>query len=311
MKKSLFFFVSILALQTAGVVNGEDKIERIDSLKGSRELVYRDEVLAEVRSYDAQGAIREEKFFDASSLPFETRSYIREGGLLVRVELTDASGIPEGSMTYRYDRYGRLLGVDFDGSLGTGSVGMIASGAIPQGSWVSAGAMTVLGYDQSGRIAIVQTIKDGVALSVESREYSEGGLISLVRTENNTSGLSSELIYDTEGRASMRTDTPTKGPQIKTEYRYDDSGRLVEEIIKRGGHRSSRTLAYAEGGAPVREETRVDGELLLTVEYIENGRVEEIYNDGIVFVRATYIGGRKIKDEFYADGLPLRTREYR
>ena len=50
--------------------------------------------------------------------------------------------------------------------------------------------------------------------------------------------------------------------------------------------------------------------MLLAVTYIENGRVEELYEDGALFVKATYIGGRKIKDEFFADGVLVRTRDY-
>jgi hypothetical protein len=29
-----------------------------------------------------------------------------------------------------------------------------------------------------------------------------------------------------------------------------------------------------------------------------------------VFVKATYIGNRKVKDEFYIDGVTIRTRDY-
>ncbi len=49
---------------------------------------------------------------------------------------------------------------------------------------------------------------------------------------------------------------------------------------------------------------------MLAVENIDNGRVEELYDKGELFVKATYIGGRKIKDEFFAGGVPFRTRDY-
>jgi antitoxin component YwqK of YwqJK toxin-antitoxin module len=169
----------------------------------------------------------------------------------------------------------------------------------------------VLGYEGSGRAAIVQTMKDGAVLSLESRTYAEGGGLASAAVEDRPSGLRSEFRYDGKGRVSQRTDTPAKGLKSRTEYLYDDSGRLVEETTSRGGHRASKSSSYSEGGKLVREETRRDGELLLAVDYVEGGRVEELYDGGVIFVRASYSGGRKVKDEFFAEGKLLRTREYR
>jgi hypothetical protein len=59
-----------------------------------------------------------------------------------------------------------------------------------------------------------------------------------------------------------------------------------------------------------REETLRDGSLILSVDYTDDGRVEELYDDGQLFVKATYVGGRKVKDEFYSNGVVSRTREY-
>ena len=255
----------------------------------------------------------------------DEEAYIREGGRIVRVEAVDAMGSPSGSMAYRYDRNGRLLGVSSEGSLGKGAAGMIAAWGLPQGSWITrpggaakaaaaaaaaSAKTTVLGYDDSGRATVVQTMLDGAALSIETRSYGEGGILSSTKIEDKVTGLSSDLQYDGDGRLAARTDTPAKGQILKTEYRYGDSGLLVEELARQGGHRSSKAYEYGEDGKVSREETSRDGELLLAVDYIENGRVEELYEDGSVFVKATYIGGRKVKDEFYLDGVPFRTREY-
>lgn len=309
----------ILALSATGLP-AEDRTETIADSKGYKELVYRGEALAEERSYDAKGAILEERAFDAEALPLETRSYIREGGRIARVEARDASGVPSGSMDYRYDRYGRLLGIASEGSLGVGSAGMIASAALPQGTWVAhpgeaegsagGGTTAVLGYDEAGRATIIQSMRDGAAVSIEKRSYREGGLLASVRTEDKLSGFSSELVYDEKGRKWKRTDTPAKGLVVKVEYRYDESDRLSQELTVRAGHRSIKTMTYAEDGSLAREQTSRDGELLLAVSYIEGGREEELYEDGVVFVKATYLGGRKVKDEFYADGTPVRTRDY-
>ncbi len=307
----LFIFV----LLSAGMASGEDRIERFVDQKNAsgkvaKELVFRNDELMEERIYDTEGALAEEDFFGSSSLPFQMRKYIRAAGRLDRVEYEDAVGMITGSLSYRYDRDGRLLGVDSDGDLGTTSTGMISTGAIPQASWVSGTSSIVLGYDDAGRASIIELMKDGAAVSIERRSYGAKGLPSLVHTEEKNSGKITDLAYDQDGRLTLRTVTPAKGPQAKTEYRYDDSGRLVEELTRRGGGRIPRTLAYSASGSISREETRRDGVLLLIVEYIENGRVEQLYDKGILFVKATYIGGRKIKDEFYIDGSLARTREY-
>ena len=93
--------------------------------------------IREERSYDLSSALLQERLFGADSLPVETRTYLREGGRLVKIEAKDASGNAVGTRSYRYDSEGRLLGVSSEGSLGTGSAGMIARSGMPQGAWVS------------------------------------------------------------------------------------------------------------------------------------------------------------------------------
>jgi antitoxin component YwqK of YwqJK toxin-antitoxin module len=326
MRKGAFLLASALACAVCGLASGEDRTETISDSKGSKELVYRDDILVEERSYDPRGALIQEKAFDASSLPAETRIYVREGARLVRVDALDASGNPSGSRSYRYDRNGRLLGVDSEGSLGAGSAGMIAAGGTPQGAWISrpkpssaegakaeAGVSTetiVLGYDDEGRATIIQTMRDGAALKIEKRSYGEKGLLASVKLEDKLTGLFSELGYDGRGRLATRLDTPAKGLQVRIEYGYDDSDRLAAELSVQGAHRTAKAYEYSAEGKLAREETRRDGELLLAVSYIENGRIEELYEDGAVFVKATYLGGRKVRDEFYADGEILRARDY-
>ena len=318
----LSLFVIIPLLMISGISEGEDRTEKIADSKGWKELVYRNNVLAEDRSFDVQGAILTERFFNTSLIPIETRNYIRVGGRITRVDAVDEFGSPSGSMTYRYDRNGRLLGINSEGAFGAGTAGMIASLSVPQGTWVSNSGhgsetgdsasmkTTVLGYDESGRATIVQTMQNGKAISIEKRVLDEDGLIVSVQIEDSISGLSTSKLYDSKGRVSRRTDTSIKGQPTRTEYRYDDSGRLAEELSFRGGHRASTVFSYSEDGSVVREETSRDSVVLLSITYIENGRIEELYENGIVFVKATYIGGRKVKDEFYLDGVPIRAREY-
>jgi YD repeat-containing protein len=303
-----FLAAAVLLLMAGGMTSGEDRVEHFAD--GTKDLVYSDTVLTEEISYDADGALKKETFFDSSSLPVRTRSYIREGGRLERVEYADAAGKLVGTQSYRYDRDGRLLGVDSDGDLGTISVGMISSGAIPQASWIAGKSTTVLAYDESGRVTMVQTMKDGAAVSVERRSYGDKGRLYSVQTEDKASGLVAETLYDEDGRMSSKIVTPSKGPPAKTRYSYDGAGRLVEETTRQGEHRNEKKMTYSESGTLTREETLRDGSLILSVDYTDDGRVEELYDDGQLFVKATYVGGRKVKDEFYSNGVVSRTREY-
>jgi hypothetical protein len=312
LRKASALCLLILALVPAIACAGEDRVERIKGAKGSKELVYRGDALVEERSYDAGGAILEERSFGPDSLPIETRSYIREDGRLKKVEARDASGVIVGASDYHYDRNGRLLSVSADGSLGDGAAGMVSAGGAPQGSWTENGETTVvLGYDESGRVVALQTIKGGKALSIERRSYGEDGTLSSVATEDKASGSSFELRYDAKGRPTQRRDIPAKGSELKTQYSYDEAGRVVEELRRAGSHATSIRSSYAVDGSLARVETRRDGELLLVVSYVENGRVEELYEGGSPFVRASYIGGRKVKDEFFSDGVLTRSRDYK
>ena len=117
-------------------------------------------------------------------------------------------------------------------------------------------------------------------------------------------------LYDEDGRMSSKIVTPSKGPPAKTRYSYDGAGRLVEETTRQGEHRNEKKMTYSESGTLTREETLRDGSLILSVDYTDDGRVEELYDDGQLFVKATYVGGRKVKDEFYSNGVVSRTREY-
>lgn len=316
MRASTLPVLRLILLLSAGVATAEDRVEKIADSKGYRELVYHGDILAEERSFDLSGAILQESSLDASSLPVETKSYIREKGRIIRVEAADGSGATTGTMSYRYDRYGRLLGVDADGSLGPGSAGMITLHGLPQGAWVSGGeaaakaTTTVLAYDGSGRPTSLQTVVDGNPVSIEDRIYGDDGALKSVHSEDRLSGLSSDFRYDEGGRVVSRVDTPAKGPRLKTEYHYDGSGRLIEERTSGQGHPLSKSYSYDADGKVAKVETRRDGVLLLAVITIENGRQEELYEDGVMFVRATYLGGRKAKDEFFADGELARTREY-
>ena len=136
---ALLALILCLAVRAAFGEGKEDaseneRIERLAGKSGYRELVYRGKDLVEERAFDVKGALLEERYMGEDSLPYETRSYVRAEGRLERVEARDGSGVAIGSMSYRYDRSGRLVGLDAEGSFGEGSSGMISTEGRSPGS---------------------------------------------------------------------------------------------------------------------------------------------------------------------------------
>lgn len=297
---------------------------------GVRELVYRRGALAEERVTDSLGALLEEILYASAppaeassdspskvlpeSAPFESRKYLRsKSGRLDRVEARDSGGELVGSLDYRYDRSGRLLGVASTGSFGPGGAGMISTGGPPQGSWIAAGSSTTASsFDEQGRPLVLKTMLDGKAVLVERRTYGAGPNPVRIETEDLDSGALAAIDGDESGKPMLRKDSIRGKETSRTEYRYDDEGRLVEETARdAAGGLLSRSLSYGEDGALRREETRKDGTLMSAVEYVEGGRVEELYLGGELIVKATYAAGRKVRDEFFSGGESVRRKDYK
>jgi YD repeat-containing protein len=302
---------ALILLSLIGAAGAEERVETIEGAKGSKELVYREEILVESRSFDRQGYLLEETDFGPESLPSGSRLYNRSGGRLLGVDEKDASGELIGQRTYRYDLEGRLLGISSTGSLGEGGTGMLSAESGPKGSWSGNAATTVLSYDAKGRAVLAQTLKDGSVLSVERRSYRDDASLASIVVEDAVKKTRFEITYDESGRQAQRVDTAANKAVTKTSYAYDDRGRLVEEKSSKGGRVGLVSKVYAEDGKLAREETRQDGELVLAIDYIEGGRIEELYDEGELFVKASYLGGRKVKDVFFADGQAVRSREYK
>ena len=99
--------------------------------------------------------------------------------------------------------------------------------------------------------------------------------------------------------------------ELRVEYRYDEAGRLVEERSRGGPGLVLRLLSYGESGELVRAETRIGGVVSESIAYEGETKIVESYHEGELFVRASYAGGRKLREEFFEEGVPVRSKEYR
>jgi YD repeat-containing protein len=278
--------------------------------KGWREIVYRGGAIVEERLTAVDGNLIEEIKYGPSG-PIERRSYVREGGRLARVDISGASGAPTGSMEYRYDVRGRLLRVEYKGAFGTGGAGMVATAAAPSGAWTSTtSAVYVRSLDQRGRPLVIETLREGKVLVRETRSYGDGAFPIRAQLDDIASDSSTVTEYDGIGRPMLRVSSSRKTEISRVAYAYDDAGRLVEESTRIPGSRETRRLSYGPDGALSREEFSVGAAVNRIVSHESGLRIEELYQDGELFVRTTYSGGRKIKDEFFEGGALRRFKEY-
>lgn len=286
-----------------------EKIQRIESSDGYRELSYSDDRLSSERSFDRQGALQSERFYDENRLLSEIRRYYREKGRLKQVKAFDPLGKEIGAIDYRYDAEGRLLGVDLSGVLGSGTAGMLSSDQGPEASWTQDNQTTVYAYNDQGQIEGRYTMKDSATLSAEKREYSEKGRLESTSLEGSKGSLTQKTIYDKDGRVQETIEGEGENT-VHTKYRYDEKGRISESSKSQGTHRISSKFSYDSDGKLIKTEISLDGVLQSVRQNLKDSTIEEFYDEGQLFVRASYKDGRKIKDEFFADGKILRTREY-
>jgi len=263
------------------------------------------------RLLDDMGSILEESFFDSEGLR-ERRIFIRSAGRLRRVESRNPDDELLGALEYRYDGFGRLLAVIPTGNMGSGSVGMIASGPSPSGAWSGDGtSLTVQLLDERGRQTNVETLVEDKAIERRTYDYGEGDLPVRAEEQDLESGTSVVSGFDGEGKILVREEFSKGALSQRTEYRYDSEGRLAEERYRDKGRLVVRTFEYGGKGTLEREETRVDGIVSEAVEYRGELRIVERYHEGSLFAKTTYSAGRKTKDEFYAEGGLIRSKEYK
>jgi len=263
------------------------------------------------RIYDAAGALSEESFYGPEGLA-ETRSYIRSRGRLERIEARDPAGLLVGEMAYRYDGSGRLIGLACSGSFGQGKAGMLASGPAPSATWVAESPkLSIQLLDEAARPLRIEELAEGKASSRREYSYGEGPFPQRSREEELGSGLLVLSDFDQAGRILRRVESRGGADELRVEYRYDEAGRLVEERSRGGLGLVLRLLSYGESGELVRAETRIGGVVSESVAYEGETKIVESYHEGELFVRASYAGGRKLREEFFEEGVPVRSKEYR
>lgn len=243
-----------------------------------------------------------------------TESYEYTKGKLTRVSRVDAEGKETGSRSYRYDPEGRLLSVELDGYYGQVDVGTLGHGGLPQAFWQDApdGTMRIEMFDRLGNVASVSFVKGAKAYAVQRFAYDKAGRLlsdSLSNTDEGTSVLST---YGNDGRLAARVMKKGDATIESREYQWDKAGNLIVETRSLPLPIVRIDRSWDEKGKLLREERRENGELLLVVNYEPNSvRVEETWAHGQLVVKTRFENGIKVLEEFFKDGVVVRTRNYR
>jgi len=288
------------------------ELERWEKRPGS-EKVFTEGLLAEERSFDRAGRPTAERFYLEGRL--ERRVEYRYGPRgLAAAETYDAQGALLSRERYELGPRGELRRVTRESSGDpVQSLALTGKGGRRfEGRLASGGYELVERYDPQGRLDSSQVLRDGKPGELLRNAY-EKNLEHPRSSERSDPASSTRTVtrYDAAGRLAERVTFQGQKKQEQWSYSYDSRGNRIQAICRGGQGTETWSYSYDGSGRLIGEESRVHGELVKVTRYQENGiRVEELYREGSPFLRVTYAGGRKIREEVLSAGQVVRVREF-
>ncbi len=291
----------------------EKTIARLE--KGLREeLLYRPEGLVSIQRLDPQGALVEEELYDppfpgspAPILRSSTRwTYVE--GRLAKAEAFDGAGTATGSLDYTYDASGRLLQVLATGSLGSGAAGLLVS---PQGLGASWSDTELTRYDSAGRPQEILAYAAGKVIASSRLAYAPSGSLASRTTEDLVSGGTRLAEYDSAGHVVLELESRGGKELSRRSLAWDSQGRPTRDHRKAGDRTTETLWVYGEEGELSRATYKIDGLIVSVVHELPGDRlVKEVYDGGVLALRATSLRGRLVQEDFFAPGAAVRTKVY-
>jgi hypothetical protein len=288
------------------------ELKRWENRPGS-ERVFVEGVLAEDRSFDRAGRPTAERFYLEGRL--ERRVEYRYGPRgLEAADTYDAQGVFLSRERYELGPRGELRRVTREApgdplqSLALTGTG----GRRFEDRLASGGYELVERYDTRGRLDSSQVLRDGKPGEILRNAYDES-LEHPRSTERFDSASSTRTVtrFDAEGRMVERVTFQGQKRLEEWSYSYDSRGNRIQAICRGGQGTEAWSYSYDSSDRLVREESRIRGELVKITRYQEDGsRIEELYREGSTFLRVTYAGGRKIREEVLSAGQVVRVREF-
>jgi hypothetical protein len=86
---------------------------------------------------------------------------------------------------------------------------------------------------------------------------------------------------------------------------------LARDYLKAGDRITEVLWVYGEDGELSRSTQKIDGLVVTVVRELPGDKlVKEVYDGGVLALRATSLRGRLVQEDFYAPGAPVRTKVY-
>jgi len=316
----------------AGPKDAPWTLERVRIGASHRATLYKDGVAFKTTSseYGHSGALRreaveeeglllEESTFDADGRPLLVRLFLPDGlveetsyeytdGRLLSRKTTRGGEIVE-TTNYIYSPDGRLVSAKASSGVFYGS-GKTAGGV--SSMWRKGpDGLELRGYDATGRLATIQ-LYDGSSLkSSETRSWAGERLErSLLVTSDGTGTLTEYAVSGAAAGNIIAITVDRDGLLVSSQKNsYDDSGRLQRVETETRDKRTITEYAYDDQGILAVEKRFLDLDQTLVIRYeSKTDKIEETYLKNVLLARVSYRDGRRVKEELFKDGIPVRTR---
>jgi hypothetical protein len=277
-------------------------------------------VLVARRLSAADGQLQQEERYAAGART--SRSvYEYASGRLVRVRTFAADGTLSSTADYLTAPSGRLREVRWtnaDGSVrtagqsagGTGS--MAGATAVAEERTKEGDAGWTTRYDEAGR-AIDREQRGPAGPAFRERIVYEGSSGAPAATEREwpAEQKAIEATYDASGAVVSQVTRVASMVTERIAWTRDEAGRVL--VMRRTGTGGTREVRFtwAADGRLEREEQFVRGARERNVIYPAPGeRVEELFENGELFLRVTYRGDERVREEVILDGKVVRERTF-
>jgi len=267
----------------------------------------------------ADGELLQEERFSAGVASSRT-VYEYTSGRLARVRAFAADGSLASTVEYLTAPSGRLREVRWTGADGglraasqaAGGTGIVAGGvAVSEERTREGDAVLTSRYDEHGRVAARERRDPAGLVSSERLSYA-GDARSPASSTIEWPGERKvgETAYDATGGEIAETTTVAGVVTERVAWIRDEAGRALSTRREGTAGATEVRFSWADGTLQ-REENFARGERVKNVIYeTADERVEELFDDGELFLRVRYRGEARIREELVVDGRVVRERTF-
>ena len=288
-----------------------EEIKRWELAPGE-ERVYEEGQISLVRLFDAAGRIKEERSFEQDEEVLKTLFHYSSSGICF-AETFAGDGNLLYTDSYRLSGQGQLREVSrvwADGQTEGQSLSITnLSGVLYEEQHSAAESNLIYRFDSEGKLFSRERWREGILAMREQLDYSDGSKTPLSAVEiNYIEGEKIQKTFDEEGRLTRRIVEREGRIVEELSHYWDDAGNKTQTVRSSAKGLERWNFSYDPAGELTTEDYRVRGSLEKVTNYNQEGRVEELFRNGKLFLRVTYRNDEKIEEEFLKDGSVVRVR---